>query len=365
MHNKFECNLSAVLKLVEEQRPAFNAVQEKIGTGIALFGAGQFGRASLEYLKKHNFKVVCFIDNAPDKQGTLVDGVPVVSSGNATAAAAGVILVTARHAVGQILASLQMTAPKLPFDAWFLMENLQKYLDMREQLFSDPRSKECLDGIMLTMLTGDERYCAAIMDSNQYFCLPQFMNTGKESFVDAGAYVGDSVERFIWANNGVFKHIYAFEPCGPQMAALRHRRERLIQEWALDGDSFTAINAGVGQVDSLGSMHSADGGLTSTTLHYDHLSSETQIVSLDSFIKDKPVTFIKADIEGMEMDMLRGAINTIKTNKPKMALCVYHKPDDLLRIAHFVFNIDKNYSFALRHHSSLLMETTLYCWQTY
>jgi len=366
MHNKSDCNLSTVLKLVEILRPDFNVVQENISSGIALFGAGQFGRASLEYLRKNNFTVICFIDNAPEKQGTIVDGIPVVPTGDSLVTSAGVILITARHAVGHIQASLQANMPKMSFDAWFLVANLQKYIDMRDQLFPDSRSKECLDGIMLTMLTGDENWCASVMDFNQYFCLPSFVNSGSELFVDAGAYVGDSVERFIWANNGVFNHIYAFEPCGPQMAALRHRRERLIREWALNENNFTIVNAGLGQEDSFANMNFANGSLTSTSLitgNNNSQDSDVKVVSLDSFLGGKPVTFIKADIEGMEMAMLRGALNTITTNKPKMALCVYHKPDDLFNIAEFVLDIDKNYTFALRHHSSLLMETTLYCWQ--
>jgi len=366
MRNKSECNLSTVLKLVEELRPDFNVVQEKISSGIALFGAGQFGRASLEYLKKNNFTVMCFIDNAPEKQGTLVDGIPVVPTGDSLVTSVGVILITARHAVGHIQASLQVNMPKLSFDAWFLLANLQKYIDMRDQLFLDARSKECLDGIMLTMLSGDEDWCASVMDFNQYFCLPQFVNIGTDVFIDAGAYVGDTVEKFIWANNGGFKHIYAFEPCRQQMAALQYRRERLIQEWALNEDNFTIANAGLGQFDSFANININKGHLLGACLSMSDTNdseSDVKVITLDNYINGKPVTFIKADIEGMEMAMLQGAINTIKANNPKMALSVYHKPDDLLEIVQFIRAINMNYTFALRHHSPLLMDTTLYCWQ--
>ena len=85
------------------------------------------------------------------------------------------------------------------------------------------------------------------MDFNQYFCLPQFVNTGNEYFIDAGAYVGDTVEKFIWVNNGGFKHIYAFEPGIIQFNALVKRKERLINEWALDPDSISLINAGLSE----------------------------------------------------------------------------------------------------------------------
>jgi FkbM family methyltransferase len=54
-------------------------------------------------------------------------------------------------------------------------------------------------------------------------------------------------------------------------------------------------------------------------------------IKLDDFIKDnniQKVDFIKADIEGAERNMLRGAEKTIKKFKPKIAICTYHLPDE-------------------------------------
>jgi hypothetical protein len=42
----------------------------------------------------------------------------------------------------------------------------------------------------------------------------------------------------------------------------------------------------------------------------------------------KKINFIKADIEGAERDMLRGAKETLRTMHPKLAICEYHLPDD-------------------------------------
>lgn len=353
-----------VAERLERVRPAFEAVQAGLDGGIALFGAGQYGRASLEYLRAQGRKVSCFVDNSPRKQGTVIDGLPVVGGEDKLLAKAGAVLITARHAVAEVAAALKTGAPKMSFDAWFLNNELHSYRRLRDGLFCDERSAECLDGVMLTMLTGDEANCAAVMDQDQYFCLPQFLNVGTDHFVDAGAYVGDTVEKFIWANNGAFRRIYAFEPGQQQLRALTARKERLVREWALNADDVVLVNAGLGEKDSLAGLSVEPGHLLGATLTAAPAEGQAgiQVYSLDSYLKDRPVTFIKADVEGMEMPMLRGAAGVIKANKPKLALSVYHRPDDLLKIVEFVRGAHGGYKLALRQHSPLLMDTTLYCW---
>lgn len=54
-------------------------------------------------------------------------------------------------------------------------------------------------------------------------------------------------------------------------------------------------------------------------------------IKLDDFVEQNQISkidFIKADIEGAERDMLKGAERTIKKFKPRIAICTYHLPDD-------------------------------------
>ena len=55
------------------------------------------------------------------------------------------------------------------------------------------------------------------------------------------------------------------------------------------------------------------------------------------------VDYIKMDIEGAKCQALEGARNTILNNKPLMAICVYHKWDDLIRVISKVLKYRKDY----------------------
>ena len=72
------------------------------------------------------------------------------------------------------------------------------------------------------------------------------------------------------------------------------------------------------------------------------------------------VDFIKMDIEGAELTALRGAAETIRRFRPKLAICVYHKPEDLVEIPRFITSLNAGYAFYLKHHSPVLNETVLY-----
>lgn len=88
-------------------------------------------------------------------------------------------------------------------------------------------------------------------------------------------------------------------------------------------------------------------------------------ISIDDFVARqniKRIDFIKMDIEGSEMNALKGAINTIKTFRPKLAISVYHKEEDLITIPRFIS--DLNYEFYLEHHTIHLWETVLYATPT-
>lgn len=86
-------------------------------------------------------------------------------------------------------------------------------------------------------------------------------------------------------------------------------------------------------------------------------------ISIDDLVEKnnlRSVDFIKMDIEGSELNALRGGEKTIKRFKPKLAISVYHKPDDFVSIPKYLDSLDLGYKFYLDHHTIHVWETVLY-----
>lgn len=85
-----------------------------------------------------------------------------------------------------------------------------------------------------------------------------------------------------------------------------------------------------------------------------------QVNTLDHIVQGKRVSFIKMDIEGAELRALKGCEYSIVQHRPKLAISIYHKPEDIVEILYYIHEIVPNYKFYIRHHAYGASETVLY-----
>jgi FkbM family methyltransferase len=90
---------------------------------------------------------------------------------------------------------------------------------------------------------------------------------------------------------------------------------------------------------------------------------ETLTLSIDDLVKHNKihrVDFIKMDIEGAELNALKGAQETLETFRPKLAITIYHQISDFEDISRYISNLNLGYRFFLGHYTIYAQETVLF-----
>jgi FkbM family methyltransferase len=351
-----------IKETVYEKKHEYERIEDNLDKGIGLYGAGQFGQQIVDYMKNNNYKINCFLDSNRGLHGQKIQGIEIKTLDDFSG---GAVLITARRAIDEIKKLLDGDYPVMAFDEWFAIKNIDRYEHIRNKVLADDESKRILDTIIYEVLTNSNFYFSEICSPDQYFCLKEFAEGFNDCFVDIGAYTGEGVESFIWKRLGQFNKIYAFEPMSRQYNAMVKRAGRLINEWGIEAGKIELVKAGVSDTESNMEVPIEEDRMdTSSFLDNAVCSGKTEqvpIYTLDKYLGNNTVTFIKADIEGFEMKMLRGAEKVIKQNKPKLAICAYHKVNDIFDFTEYLGGIVPEYKFRLRHHSYNTTETVLYC----
>lgn len=240
------------------------------------------------------------------------------------------------------------------FDYDFVKRNEDEFSALYESL-ADDESRNAMAAYVNEAISADIKYLSAVRVPNQYFT-DDIMHFEKgEVFIDCGAYIGDTAQEFIEAlkrqGAAPYKEIVSFEPDKENygaMKALKLPRHRCICKGVYDKPCtlhFDATPAKIGRVS--GSISECGG-------------EQVEVDSIDNVLQGGKATFIKMDIEGSEIPALHGASKTIKHYKPKLAICVYHKNDDLLTIPQYIKTLVPEYKFYLRAHSDSCVDLVLY-----
>ena len=143
----------------------------------------------------------------------------------------------------------------------------------------------------------------------------------KGCVIDGGACTGDSALMF--SQYDFVNKIYSFEPC---------HTPYLNSKNVLEINNCTKAEA-------------VNMGLSDEVGESEILGEKCSITTIDNFAQDKTVGCIKLDIEGLELNALKGAIETIKRDCPLLLICLYHTPQDFFEIKPLLESLNLGYKF--------------------
>ena len=160
----------------------------------------------------------------------------------------------------------------------------------------------------------------------QYFVSDIMKPLPNEVFIDAGCLDGGTIFAFIEFLSGIgYRRIYGFEPDAANFALTK---KALFAKGVTD---VTLWNKGLWDAAETRRFRN-DGDCGTARIAQDG-DDAIETVLLDYMVEpNDKVTLIKMDIEGAELNALRGASGIIRRDKPRLAICVYHKPEDIIEV---------------------------------
>ena len=202
---------------------------------------------------------------------------------------------------------------------------------------------------------------AEMKSDDQYFFQKFFSLSKNEVLCDCGAFNGDSLVDFLRAVDGKFQFIYAYEMEDGNYAELQKTARKLERQYnGFNPEKYKLIHAGVwDHHDVITYGCENEGPLESYSVYKKENLKYVDDVTIDETV-DIPLTFIKMDIEGAELNAIQGGADQIRHNRPKLAICVYHRLHDLWEIPMYIKSLVPEYKLFLRHHTVSLGDTVLY-----
>lgn len=247
----------------------------------------------------------------------------------------------------------ELYAPDVPvygsgvFDNEFV-KTYDEDINKAYNYLADELSKNVFMDTLNFKLTGKLKYLRDT-DKDEVFNNILKLNDN-ETFIDLGAYNGDTIREFLKYTNNKYKEIIAFEPDIKNFTKLNN----FIKDNDLQNITTYNVASNIndesiifGAKSSRGSSFSSEG-------------IEIKAKSVDSL--EIAVSLLKMDVEGFERQTLLGAKNTLVKYKPKLNIAAYHRNEDFFSLINLIKDINPEYKIYLRHHPYIpAWDTNIYC----
>lgn len=335
--------------------------QAAVGKSIILFGAGNCGHIVYRFLEEEGVPVAAFCDNKLSGNTDAETNIQIIGAEDMKADPKEffIVISVADEPVYQNIYTQLMELgvdksqclfmenyiERIPVD--FLVRNREKYRAVFNLLADEMSRKIYIERIKRVFLLTDISHIMSPA-KEQYFD-EKVELTEQEVFVDCGAYIGDTAMEFIRRVKEKYRQIYMFEAESSKFGQIR---ENLMEY------RYQLYPYGVWSENKI-LYFDADGSSASKVSDNEN-GMQVEAVALDKVGFEEIPTFIKMDIEGAEKEALMGAKNIISRYHPKLAICIYHKREDLFELPLLIKKFYPDYKLYIRHYSDHFAETVCY-----
>lgn len=168
------------------------------------------------------------------------------------------------------------------------------------------------------------------------------------TLIDGGCFDGSDAKRFIDKYHG---DAICFEPDSHSLEMIGSRLKGYEQ-------NYRVVPKALWKED--GEVSFVSNGSPGSRIKEGDVGETIPATAIDMVASDDKIAMIKMDIEGAELEALKGAERTIKRDHPILAFSIYHKPEDVITLPECILDIYEGYRFFLRHYSFSWYDTVLY-----
>ena len=364
-------NIGEELQALHQQHASRTPKDLPHGKPVWIFGVGQFGRDLCCALRQLGHPVAGFLETKPAVSEVM--GLPVLNwprwAERHSAAPLCVGIFNRGMPLDQLEALARQAGARDIYQPWDLYRMVRREMGWRFWLsepqqilnqsaviaaalsgMADTVSQRCMLDIAAFRLGLQTTYGSFQHAERQYFN-PLTLSYHQDKplrFVDGGAYNGDTYLEL--CNMVKVETAYLFEPDSANFSQLTRtvaetgHTAQCLPLGLTDAYSVLGFNAGSGEGASI-----SEGG-----------AAQVAVAALDDILVGHTVDFIKLDVEGAELQALKGARELIQRSRPVLALSLYHNPQDLWELPLALADLCDDYRFYVRQHYFNSFDSVLY-----
>lgn len=343
------------------------------GSKVALYGKNTIGRSVYKLIKKHrkDINIAFFIDSFNDKDCFDVKTVLAKNYSDENNDI-DIILITHIDKISEISANIALLPQdkvkislisSLQYSNNFEKEPVEDFYE-KISFIESKLSKDSLPGwnaLIQSLLTSSlkplvDGVNSIGSDMSNYLHIKNSLEGA--TVIDGGVFDGDDSIAYL-DTIGKTGKVFAFEPLGDQHFTHSFKQKlqsdtrlKLVEKglWFETGELHFAVAGTMSHIVQDGKSKNSN-------------SISIPVTSIDDFANDyniEKIDFIKMDIEGAELNALKGARGVIEKDNPNLAICIYHGYDQYIEIPYYLMKNHPNYDYSIGIHDINGSEIVIY-----
>ncbi len=214
-------------------------------------------------------------------------------------------------------------------------------IEMMYEMLADEQSMKTVETFLNVIYSGDISLWEGVNgNSKSKLVDPEvLLYNENDNYIDIGAFTGDTLQKFLQLNKKSYNSIVCIEP--------DEKNFDVLNEYVKSNklNNVLVLNRAAGKENGVLTF---SGNRSESSKLSEIGETKVQVLALDTLPEAANVSILKISTNGFEMDVLMGAQEIIRRNKPQIAC--YASGEQLWKIPQFLKKLVPEYKIYYRHY---------------